>query len=85
MKESGDKYSLRGRVYDRIRDDILNGVIRCCGEPDIIFKEDALRILRAVRFATILNFIDLYFLTYYLLITIMHLELLPDIFLHYLQ
>ena len=27
MKESGDKYSLRGRVYDRIRDDILNGVL----------------------------------------------------------
>ena len=25
-KESGDKYSLRGRVYDRIREDILNGV-----------------------------------------------------------
>lgn len=24
-KESGDKYSLRGRVYDRIREDILNG------------------------------------------------------------
>ena len=27
-KESGDKYSLRGRVYDRIRDDILNGVYK---------------------------------------------------------
>lgn len=26
MKESGDKYSLRGKVYDRIREDILNGV-----------------------------------------------------------
>ena len=25
-KESGDKYSLRGKVYDRIREDILNGV-----------------------------------------------------------
>lgn len=25
-KESGDKYSLRGKVYDRIRQDILNGV-----------------------------------------------------------
>jgi poly(A) polymerase len=37
-------------------DDILNGVIRCCGEPDIIFKEDALRILRAFRFASRLEF-----------------------------
>lgn len=27
-KESGDKYSLRGRVYDRIREDILNGVYK---------------------------------------------------------
>jgi len=26
VKESGDKYSLRGKVYDRIRQDILNGV-----------------------------------------------------------
>lgn len=27
-KESGDKYSLRGRVYDRIREDILNGIYK---------------------------------------------------------
>ena len=27
-KENGDKYSLRGRVYDRIREDILNGVYK---------------------------------------------------------
>lgn len=27
-KESSDKYSLRGRVYDRIRQDILNGVYK---------------------------------------------------------
>lgn len=26
IKETGDKYSLRGKVYDRIREDILNGV-----------------------------------------------------------
>lgn len=25
-KESGDKYSLRGRVYEQIREDILNGI-----------------------------------------------------------
>ena len=24
--ETSDKYSLRGKVYDRIREDILNGV-----------------------------------------------------------
>ena len=28
IKETGDKYSLRGKVYDRIREDILNGVYR---------------------------------------------------------
>lgn len=28
VKETGDKYSLRGKVYDRIRDDILNGVYK---------------------------------------------------------
>ena len=27
-KETGDKYSLRGKVYDRIREDILNGVYK---------------------------------------------------------
>lgn len=27
-KESGDKYSLRGKVYDRMREDILNGVYK---------------------------------------------------------
>ncbi len=27
-KESGDKYSLRGKVYDRIREDILNGIYK---------------------------------------------------------
>ncbi len=27
-KELGDKYSLRGKVYDRIREDILNGVYK---------------------------------------------------------
>lgn len=28
IKESGDKYSLRGKVYDRIREDILNGIYK---------------------------------------------------------
>ncbi|MDO9577672.1 MAG: CCA tRNA nucleotidyltransferase [Candidatus Cloacimonadales bacterium] len=37
--------------------DIENGIIRSTSEPDIIFKEDPLRMLRAVRFASRFNFI----------------------------
>lgn len=37
-------------------DDLKAGVIRCVGEPEERFREDALRILRAVRFAAQLNF-----------------------------
>ncbi len=37
-------------------DDIKNKVIRCVGEPEKRFGEDALRILRAARFATVLDF-----------------------------
>lgn len=36
--------------------DLEKGVIRCVGDPDKRFDEDALRILRAVRFASILGF-----------------------------
>lgn len=36
--------------------DIKNRCIRCVGEPDIRFGEDALRILRALRFASVLDF-----------------------------
>jgi poly(A) polymerase len=36
--------------------DIKEGIIRSTSEPDIIFKEDPLRILRAVRFAARFNF-----------------------------
>lgn len=37
-------------------DDIKNRVIRCVGDADKRFEEDALRILRAVRFASVLGF-----------------------------
>jgi tRNA nucleotidyltransferase (CCA-adding enzyme) len=37
-------------------DDIKNKVIRCVGNPDMRFGEDALRILRALRFASVLDF-----------------------------
>ena len=37
-------------------EDIRNGIIRSTSEPDIIFREDPLRMLRAVRFAARFNF-----------------------------
>ncbi len=44
---------LHGRVFDPFggRADIAAGVIRCVGDPYERFSEDALRILRAVRFS----------------------------------
>lgn len=36
--------------------DILKGIIRCVGNADRRFKEDALRILRAIRFSSVLGF-----------------------------
>ncbi|MBR5460142.1 MAG: hypothetical protein IKV53_04680 [Clostridia bacterium] len=38
------------------REDIENGVIRCVGDPDRRFDEDALRILRALRFSSKIGF-----------------------------
>lgn len=38
------------------RKDLKNNIIRCVGIPEERFKEDALRMLRAVRFAACLNF-----------------------------
>lgn len=38
------------------KEDLDNKIIKCVGNPKIRLKEDALRILRAIRFATILNF-----------------------------
>lgn len=47
-----------GRVIDPFggREDLKKGVIRAVGDPYQRFKEDALRILRAVRFASVLDF-----------------------------
>ncbi len=36
--------------------DIENKIIRCVGDPDKRFNEDALRIMRALRFASVLGF-----------------------------
>ena len=49
---------LRGNTVDPFggREDISNGVIRCVGDPEKRFTEDALRILRAARFASQLGF-----------------------------
>jgi poly(A) polymerase len=38
------------------RDDLAAGVVRAVGEPAARFREDPLRLLRAVRFATVLGF-----------------------------
>ena len=38
------------------QDDLARRVIRCVGDPDTRFAEDALRILRALRFASQLDF-----------------------------
>ena len=37
-------------------DDLNNKLIRCVGDPDTRFKEDALRMLRAIRFSCQLDF-----------------------------
>ena len=37
-------------------EDLKNGIIRCVGDPDRRFEEDALRIMRALRFAAVLGF-----------------------------
>lgn len=38
------------------KEDLDNKVIRCTGEPDVRFSEDALRIMRAIRFSSVLGF-----------------------------
>lgn len=38
------------------KNDIQNKIINCVGNPDLRFGEDALRIMRAIRFASVLDF-----------------------------
>jgi poly(A) polymerase len=47
------------RVLDFVggRDDLKAGIIRAIGEPELRFKEDKLRMLRAVRFAARFHYI----------------------------
>ncbi len=47
-----------GRLYDPFggAKDLERGLIRCVGEPGRRFREDGLRILRALRFAAVLGF-----------------------------
>ena len=37
--------------------DLLHGILRCVGDPNKRFDEDALRILRGLRFASVLNLV----------------------------
>ena len=51
-------YSDSRGIVDRFggRDDLRAHVIRCVGDPETRFREDGLRILRAMRFAATLDF-----------------------------
>ena len=42
-------------LFDGV-EDIKNKIIRAVGEPELRFKEDALRIMRSLRFASVLGF-----------------------------
>ncbi len=55
---AGDPLSSCGEIVDVFggRKDIEDKIIRAVGDPEKRFTEDALRILRAVRFATVLDF-----------------------------
>lgn len=50
--------NLKGELRDPFggREDLKAGILRCVGEPDRRFQEDALRILRGLRFASTLGF-----------------------------
>lgn len=48
----------RNKIYDPLnaQADIKNKIIKAIGDPDQRFKEDALRIIRGIRFAAVLGF-----------------------------
>lgn len=48
----------RGTLVDLYggREDLRRGIIRCVGDPERRFTEDALRIMRGLRFAAVLGF-----------------------------
>ena len=50
--------ALTGEIVDPFggREDLKAGVLRCVGDPERRFREDALRILRTLRFAAVLGF-----------------------------
>ena len=50
-----DRY---GQVIDYVggQEDLSNRIIRCVGDPNLRMQEDALRILRALRFSAVLGF-----------------------------
>ena len=49
---------LSGILFDPFsgREDIERGIVKCVGNPDKRFEEDALRMLRAIRFSATLGF-----------------------------
>lgn len=55
---NGIAYGLQEGFVDYFggKEDLRRGIIRAIGNPDLRFAEDALRILRAVRFASVLGF-----------------------------
>ena len=51
-------YNDRKGIVDMFggKEDIKNRIIRTVGDPDKRFREDALRIIRAIRFSSVLSF-----------------------------
>lgn len=55
---NGIAYDFKNGFCDLVGgiEDIKNGTIRCIGDAETRFREDALRILRAMRFSSVLGF-----------------------------